>query len=102
MEVPWRDFPTFPQFGDLTLEDKSLFESGLSRFPPSISEFTFTNLFIWRHRYPLKVNRFNDFICLLSDQEKDPVTPQLWSQRPIGSRGRAIHPKRFGGASSVC
>jgi hypothetical protein len=72
MEVLWGDVPTFPQFKDLTLEDKSLFETAFSRFPPSISEFTFTNLFIWRHRYQPKVSRFKDFICLLSDQEKNP------------------------------
>ncbi len=68
MEDLWRNVPAFPQFKDLSLEERALIESAFLRFPPSISEFTFTNLFIWRHAYQLKISRLQDFICLLSDK----------------------------------
>jgi hypothetical protein len=68
MEDLWRNVPAFPQFKDLSLEERALIEAAFLRFPPSISEFTFTNLFIWRHAYQLKICRLQDFICLLSDK----------------------------------
>ena len=71
MEEVWRDVPVFPQFKDLSLEEKPLFDELFSRFPPIISEFTFTNLFIWRHAYQIKISRFQNFLCLLSAQERN-------------------------------
>jgi hypothetical protein len=68
MEDLGGNVPAFPQFKDLSLEERALIEAAFLRFPPSISEFTFTNLFIWRHAYQLKISRLQDFICLLSDK----------------------------------
>jgi hypothetical protein len=68
MEDLWRNVPAFPQLKDLSLEERALIKAAFLRFPPSISEFTFTNLFIWRHAYQLKISRLQDFICLLSDK----------------------------------
>jgi len=68
MDDSWGAVPNFPQFRDLTLEDKPLFDQLLSRFPPLISEFTFTNLFIWRRAYQTKISRFRNLLCLLSQQ----------------------------------
>ena len=67
-----RDIPEFPQFKELSLEDKPLFDEIFRRFPPLISEFTFTNLFIWRHAYRLKMTRFKRFLCLMSEKKADP------------------------------
>ena len=67
MEDLWKNVPEFPQFKDLSLEEKPLFDTLFNLFPPVISEFTFTNLFIWRHAYQLKISRFKNFLCLLSD-----------------------------------
>ncbi len=69
MEEVWRGVPVFPQFKDLSLEEKPIFDELFSRFPPIISEFTFTNLFIWRHTYQIKISRFQNFLCILSAQE---------------------------------
>ncbi len=63
-----RGLPEFPQFKDLTLEDKPIFDRIFHHFPPQISEFTFTNLFIWRYAYQIKICRFQNFFCLLSEQ----------------------------------
>jgi uncharacterized protein len=68
MDELWVDVPEFPQFKDLTLENKPLFHHAFTQFHAQISEFTFTNLFIWRHAYQIKISRFHTLLCLLSDQ----------------------------------
>jgi len=68
MDELWSGVPEFPQLRGLTLEDKLLFRRVFAQFPPQISEFTFTNLFIWRDRYQTKISRFQSFLCLLSDK----------------------------------
>ena len=68
MDELWSNVLEFPQFKDLTLENKPLFHHAFTQFPPQISEFTFTNLFIWRHAYQIKISRFQTLLCLLSDQ----------------------------------
>ena len=70
MDELWSGVPKFPQFKDLTLEDKPLFDQVFNQFPPQISEFTFTNLFIWRHAYQIKISRLQNFLCLLSEQRE--------------------------------
>ena len=70
-DVSWGGVPDFPQFKGLTREDKPLFDQLFTRFPPLISEFTFTNLFIWRHAYQPQISRFRNFLCLLSEQGKN-------------------------------
>jgi len=68
MKELWRNIPEFPQFKDFSLEEKSLFDEAFNRIPPVISEFTFTNLFIWRYAYQIKISRLQKFLCLLADQ----------------------------------
>lgn len=68
MNASWSGVPEFPQFRGLVLDDKPLFDRAFAQFPPQISEFTFTNLFIWRQSYETKVSRFRNFLCLLSDK----------------------------------
>jgi len=63
--------PDFPQLKELSLEDKPLFDQLFKQFSPVISEFTFTNLFIWRQAYQIKVGRLQNFLCLLSDREEN-------------------------------
>jgi hypothetical protein len=68
MEDLWRSVPEFPQFKDLSLDERPIFDATFDRFPPVISEFTFTNLFIWRHAYQIKISRLQNFLCLLADK----------------------------------
>jgi len=68
MEDLWKKIPEFPQFKEFSLEEKPLIEAAFTKFPPVISEFTFTNLFIWRHAYQLKISHLKNLICLLSDK----------------------------------
>jgi len=60
--------PEFPQFNELALKNKPLFDRLFTQFPPVISEFTFTNLFIWRRAYQTKISRFRNLLCLLAEQ----------------------------------
>jgi hypothetical protein len=71
MDELWKVVPELPQFKDLSLEEKPLLDEAFSRFPPVISEFTFTNLFIWRHAYQIKISRVKNFLCLLADKEEN-------------------------------
>ncbi|MBM4279030.1 MAG: DUF2156 domain-containing protein [Deltaproteobacteria bacterium] len=64
--------PEFPLFKDLSIEDKPLLDVTFSQFPPLISEFTFTNLFLWRHAYQLKLSRFQNFLCLFAENREHP------------------------------
>ena len=72
MEELWKGVPEFPQFRDLSIEDKSLLDSAFAQFPPLTSEFTFTNLFIWRHTYQIKISRFQEFLILFSEKREQP------------------------------
>jgi hypothetical protein len=72
MEELWRDIPEFPQFKELSLKEKPLLDEAFTQFPPVISEFTFTNLFIWRHAYQIKISRLQNFLCLLAERGEDP------------------------------
>lgn len=64
--------PDFPLFRPLSLEDKPLLDSAFQQFPPTNSEFTFTNLFIWRHAYHIKISRLQQFICLFAEKGDHP------------------------------
>ena len=55
----------FPSFEPLSLAHQGLVDDFFRRFPPQISEFTFTNLFIWRHYYQFQVSVVHDFLTLL-------------------------------------
>jgi len=102
MEDLWKNVPEFPQFKDLSLEEKPLFDTLFNLFPPVISEFTFTNLFIWRYAYQLKISRFKNFLCLLSDRgEKSFFFPPIGEGDMVECyrillqylKGKGTHPK---------
>ncbi|PIN86940.1 hypothetical protein COV19_01955 [Candidatus Woesearchaeota archaeon CG10_big_fil_rev_8_21_14_0_10_44_13] len=51
-------------FKPIQLEDKKLFDDFFRRFPPSISELTFTNLFCWRLSKKHEYTVFNDHLLI--------------------------------------
>ena len=71
MDELWRNVPEFPVFKELNLEEKPLFDHLFTLSPPQISEFNFTNLFIWRLCYQIKISRLQNFLCLLANQEEN-------------------------------
>jgi uncharacterized protein len=55
-----------PAFQPLTLTSQKLVDDFLHRYPPEISELTFTNLFIWRNFYQFQVAVLEGFLTLLA------------------------------------
>ena len=57
----------------LGIGHRDLIVDCLSRFPPEISEHTFTNLFVWNHSRPIHFTRINGtivFLISISDGKK--------------------------------
>ncbi len=58
--------PEFPNFKAIELQDRDLFQEYLTRYPPEISELSFTNLFIWRKSGGLNWSIYRDWLLLQS------------------------------------
>jgi uncharacterized protein len=56
--------PDYPQLISLDFEHKVFFDQAFKKYPPQISEFTFTNLFSWRKAYDYKVCLFGGQLIL--------------------------------------
>jgi len=52
----------------IEITDKPLFDDYFRKYPPEISELTFTNLFIWRLYYNFKFLEWNDHLILYSKE----------------------------------
>jgi hypothetical protein len=50
----------------IELKDKHLFDKYFLEFQPKISEFTFTNLFIWRHHYNFFYKEWKNHLIVFS------------------------------------
>lgn len=51
---------------DINIESKPLFDKYFSQYNHQISDFTFTNLFMWRKSYNIKYSIINDFLCIFA------------------------------------
>ncbi|MEN6643429.1 MAG: phosphatidylglycerol lysyltransferase domain-containing protein [Armatimonadia bacterium] len=73
--------PHFPDLAPLDWDHKPVLDAIFADLKPAISEFTFTNLYIWRHAYGARITRFgDDALCLISwrpDPEDSFVLPPL-------------------------
>jgi hypothetical protein len=50
----------------IEITHKTLFDEYFQKYPPEISEFTFTNLFMWRNYYNFLFIEFNEHLVLFS------------------------------------
>ncbi|MFX1388478.1 MAG: DUF2156 domain-containing protein [Promethearchaeota archaeon] len=50
----------------IEITDKNLFDGYFQKYPPEISEFTFTNIFMWRNYYNFLFIEYKDHIILFS------------------------------------
>ena len=57
------DLPEFPDVVCLNYGHKELLEDYFRRFPQDISEFNFTEIYVWRREKNTKVCRLNGNIC---------------------------------------
>ena len=51
----------------LSLDDRQPVTEYLKRFPPEISELTFTNLYAWRHSRPIWVDEFRESLLFFAE-----------------------------------
>jgi len=58
--------PALPEMRPLGLEDREILRGMLVALRPQQSEFTFTNCFIWRDAYQLRLARVGDAIAIFS------------------------------------
>ncbi len=58
--------PLFPTLADLDRSHQAVLEGLFRELQPQASEFTFTNLYIWRHAYQVKITRIGEVVCLFS------------------------------------
>ena len=92
-----------PDIRHLTLTDRSLVMEYLHRYPPEISEHTFTNLFIWQPSRPIFFDEIDNSLIFLvksaSDEEEyilcgppvgDIVIPNIISAMGNNARGSSV------------
>ena len=51
-------------FKPISIEDKPIFDNFFRQYPPSISELTFTNLYVWRNSRSIDYAIYNDILIL--------------------------------------
>ena len=78
------DIPNYPRFREIRLEDKNFFQDFFALSPPQISEYTFTNLFIWRNYYHLEWCLWDECLCILARPEGSQpfFLPPLCKKKP--------------------
>jgi hypothetical protein len=63
-----------PEFKPISLEDSIIFNSYFDKYQPEISEFTFTNLFMWRDYYQFRWTIYENQFILTSAKEPNKLT----------------------------
>ncbi|MBN1894640.1 DUF2156 domain-containing protein [bacterium] len=77
--------PVFPKFKSIGIEDKDPIQSAIDRYGPETSEWTFTNLFIWKEYYRYAWSMQGEHLLILSN-------PMGWGHyflEPIGPADRS-------------
>jgi len=65
--------PSFPVFRPIELDDRAFFEDMFREMQPEVSEFNFTNLFMFRHVHDYKVTRlFGNVVILARSYIEEP------------------------------
>lgn len=54
-------------FNKITMEDKDLFYNYLRKYKPTISELTFTNLFMWKSYYGIYYTEYENMLVIKAD-----------------------------------
>ena len=78
------DPPEFPEFRPIQLEDREFIQDILWRYRPDTSEWTFTNLFIWRSHYGFQWSVYRDWLLVISVIEGN----HHFALQPIGPSPR--------------
>jgi len=76
--------PEFPFFKTIELDDRGVFENILKAYMPDASEWTFTNLFIWRSHYNYSWSLHKDWLIVTGTDEKGTT----YAMQPVGPASR--------------
>ncbi|MDY6839308.1 MAG: phosphatidylglycerol lysyltransferase domain-containing protein [Thermodesulfobacteriota bacterium] len=68
----------------LALSDRPLVKDYLRRYPPQISELTFTNLFVWRHSRPILLAEVEDAIVFVTTDGQNGNGERFVLGHPVG------------------
>ncbi|MDR2018294.1 MAG: phosphatidylglycerol lysyltransferase domain-containing protein [Syntrophobacterales bacterium] len=63
------EVPSFPEFKSIELGDRSVFTRILKEYQPETSEWTFTNLFIWRDHYRFRWSVYGNLLIITGEQD---------------------------------
>jgi uncharacterized protein len=77
--------PIFPVFKPIELQDRGLIAPILQRYQPETSEWTFTNLFIWRDHYGFEWSLYKDWLFVVAQRNGDRA---VYAMEPLGPPGR--------------
>ncbi|MBN2331712.1 MAG: DUF2156 domain-containing protein [Deltaproteobacteria bacterium] len=58
------NIPAYPQFGDITLEHAEEVRTLLGTINAEVAEFSFSNLFLFRHAHEYRLSRWQDFLLI--------------------------------------
>jgi hypothetical protein len=76
------------EFKPVEIQDKKIFDNFFKADPPEISEFTFTNLFMWEHRYHPRWAQLEDILLIIL--YPDNSSPFCLPPAGIGDKSGAI------------
>jgi hypothetical protein len=82
--------PEFPQFKPIELEDRGLLGDAIGKYQPETSEWTFSNLFIWRSHYDFHWCMLDNCLLVIC---KSPTG--FCGYQPIGPSPRGKVMRRF-------
>lgn len=85
------DYPVFPHFKPISLEDGDFLQKHLWDYQPQTSELTFTNLYIWRDAYQTQWAMLDDVLLLLA-QEKE---GEFYGLPPVAAGSRLAATEKF-------
>jgi uncharacterized protein len=82
--VKMSTIPEFPNFKPIELQDRDIFREILKKYQPHISEWTFTNLFIWRTLYGFQWSCYKEWLMVICRNGRD----GFYAMEPIGPPSR--------------
>jgi len=80
--------PQFPDFKPIELKDRDIFKEIIKEYQPHVSEWTFTNFFIWRNHYGFEWSILKNWLIVICSEGRNGV----YAMQPLGppSRKRAV------------
>ncbi|WP_455283210.1 DUF2156 domain-containing protein [[Eubacterium] cellulosolvens] len=75
-------FPQYPEKREISINDKDLLKQKLFKLQPQISEYTFTNLWIWRQHRPVYLSQLNKTVLIFRKN----LDGQIYLLPPVGEK----------------